>query len=216
MEVTKLIEKYDPWPFEERLRQFYEDFRDAKILVTTSMGNTSPLLLKMISEVNPSQEITFIDTGYHFSETLSFGERLRKMLGLNLKVVAPLGNHHQPTRDNEMWNIDPDFCCLVNKVFPIRQLVSKHDVWISGLLAFQNENRRNKKLFEQKNILKFYPIHDMTEDQVNQYIQKHNLPVHPLSFEGYGSVGCFHCTKKAEGRDGRWEKFEKTECGLHT
>ena len=215
METIELAERYAPLTFNERLQQFYREFSGARVLVTTSMGNTSPLLLKMVSEVCPGQEVTFIDTGYHFEETLSYKNRLQKVLGLRINIIGPEGKHHQPTKENKLWNIDPDFCCLVNKVFPIRQLVRDHDVWVSGLLAFQNENRRSKKMFEQNDILKFYPILDMTEEQASTYMLHHDLPVHPLSAEGYGSVGCFHCTKKSTGREGRWEKFGKTECGLH-
>ena len=214
-EIQKLINTYTPLSVNERLEKFYSEFHDARILVTSSMGNTSPVLMKMIMEANPKQVITFIDTGYHFKETIFFKDRLEKILGLNMKIVGPSRLHHQPTEENKLWNIDPDFCCLVNKVFPIRELVKEHDVWVSGLLAYQNENRRGKQLFEQRDILKFYPILDMKEEEVIEYNRRHNLPAHPLSVEGYGSVGCFHCTKKEEGRKGRWDKFEKTECGLH-
>ena len=215
MDLDTKISEYLPLSYTERIRQFYSDFKGARILVTTSLGNTSPILLKLISEVRPDQEISFIDTGYHFNDTLLFKDRLQKHLGIKINRVRPETIHHQPTKENMLWNIDPDFCCLVNKVFPMRGLVKSHDVWISGLMAHQNENRRNKKIFEQKDVLKFYPVLDMTEKESKGFIKTYDLPMHPLSSEGYGSVGCFHCTQRACGREGRWSKFEKTECGLH-
>jgi phosphoadenosine phosphosulfate reductase len=91
-----------------------------------------------------------------------------------------------------------------------------YQVWVSGLMHTQNEHRKGLRLFEEKNgILKFYPILDIAPEERDMYILKHDLHFHPLVLEGYGSIGCTHCTVKGTGREGRWFGLAKTECGLH-
>jgi len=92
----------------------------------------------------------------------------------------------------------------------------RHEIWISGLLGNQNRSRSQRKIFEEVDgMLKFHPAIDMTTEKVFQYIKSYNLPENPLIKQGYESVGCFHCTSKGKGRNGRWKNSKKTECGLH-
>jgi phosphoadenosine phosphosulfate reductase len=101
-------------------------------------------------------------------------------------------------------------------VDPVNHLKDGKAIWISGLLAFQNANRSNIKIFEEKSdITKFHPIIDMTPEEVNLYMTIFDLPLHQLVAQGYHSIGCSHCTHKGSGRAGRWINSAKTECGLH-
>lgn len=214
--LTELNTRYGNLTYLDRLKLVFEEFDPEKILVTTSFGSTSVLLLHLINKVKPGHPIYLINTGYLFEETLQYKQQLIDALGLNVVDIRPAERSHAFTSKHRVWEGNPDFCCFINKVEPMRELKSKHEVWISGLLRFQNENRAQKELFEyQQGLLKCHPIIDMSNEDVNLYRSIYELPAHPLAYQGYGSIGCVHCTKKGSGRDGRWKGKAKTECGLH-
>jgi len=200
----------------QRLQRFYAEFGHKKILVSSSFGTTSAYLLHLISKVNRNQAIHFINTGYLFQETLNYTQALEEKFGLNLKTINPDFHHHQYTTKDKTWEKDTNLCCSVNKVLPFDEVKKNHEIWISGLLGNQNRSRSQRKIFEQVDgMLKFHPAIDMTTEKVFQYIKSHKLPENPLIKKGYESVGCFHCTAKGKGRNGRWKNSKKTECGLH-
>lgn len=214
--LSELNQKYGNLTYLDRLKLVFDEFDPEKILVTTSFGSTSVVLLHLVNKVRPGHPIYLVDTGYLFNETHEYKQQLIEELNLNVIAVHPKETSHAFTEKHKVWKSSPDFCCFINKVEPMRELKGSHDVWISGLLKFQNENRSKKEIFEaQDNILKFHPILDMTNEDLNLYRSIYELPAHPLSFKGFGSVGCVHCTQKGAGRAGRWEGSEKTECGLH-
>jgi len=215
MNTETLSTEYKTLTPEARLERFFQDFADARIFVSTSLGTSSAILLHMLNKINPNQDVYFIDTGYHFPETLQYKQDLENLLNSSIKTIKPRDEYHKPTQNNFLWQVDPDFCCLANKVMPLQETLKNYDVWISGLMAHQNENRKSKGLFEQSNVLKFYPILDFPKDEADIYFQTNKLPTHPLKSKGYGSTGCFHCTLKGNGREGRWKGKVKTECGLH-
>jgi len=201
---------------EDRLRALYHEYKPEEILVTSSFGISSAYLLGVISKVNPSQKVHFIDTTYSFPETLSYKKKLAQQLKLQVVDVKPDKMENDFTLNDETWTKDPDWCCSLNKVKPLEKLKSGYKVWISGLMAHQNEHRSDKELFElQDGVLKFYPLIDRSQSEMKEFISKNDLPGHPLQLCGYNSIGCFHCTKKGEGREGRWNGDSKTECGLH-
>jgi len=187
-----------------------------KILVTSSFGTTSAILLHAISRVKPGYPIHFINTHFHFEETISYKNQLSDLLGLTVIDVTPDVWRHQFTVDDETWKKDPDFCCQINKVEPLEALKKKHNIWMSGLMGFQNRHRSNFNFIEEKEgIYKYYPVLDWTPTLVNDYFEQYGLPQHPLESMGYGSIGCTPCTKKGVCRAGRWANTGKTECGLH-
>lgn len=211
-----LSARYTNLTYADRVKLLFDEFDPDKILVTTSFGSTSAVLLHMINKVKPNHPIYLINTGYLFEETLHYRDLLIRDYGLNVVDVHPAPKSHQFTSDLQVWKGNPDFCCFINKVEPMNQLKKGKDVWVSGLLRFQNANRAQKQLFEQsRDIVKFYPILDMTQEDLNLYRMIYELPTHPLLFQGYGSIGCTHCTEKGIGREGRWQGQQKTECGLH-
>ncbi|HXH17998.1 MAG TPA: phosphoadenylyl-sulfate reductase [Chitinophagales bacterium] len=213
--IEKLNEKYATLTPIERLRELFNDFDKEKVLVTSSFGTSSVFLLSLLSRVNKNQKVHFIDTQYLFRETIEYKDRLAKLLGLEITSVLPNAIDHEFTLRNETWKTDPDFCCMINKVNPLNKIKHNFDVWVSGVMAFQSYFRRNMKIFEHNGMLKFNPILDVTEEEVREFIRKNKLPEHPLVKQGFGSVGCTHCTVKGEGRNGRWVGTGKTECGLH-
>lgn len=200
----------------ERLQTLFEEVEEKEVLFTSSFGSTSAILLHMLSKVRPGFPVYFIDTGYHFEETLAYRELLGEQLSLTIIDTGAEERKHRFTKENETWRRNQDLCCFINKVSPVDALKSRHRIWISGLLRFQNANREKMSLFEQrKGILKFHPIIDMSPEEVALYRQVYELPPHPLVGQGYDSIGCHHCTAKGSGRDGRWADSAKTECGLH-
>ena len=201
----------------ERVERVFSEFDHDRILVTSSFGATSAILLHMVSKVAPDHPVYFVDTGYLFEETLRYKEQMADQLGLNVIDASSPVNHHAFTRQNQSWKYNSDLCCFINKVSPTEKLQEGKDVWLSGLMKYQNANREKLRIFEpRKDLLKFHPIIDMTSEEVETYATIYELPFNPLIYQGYGSIGCTHCTAKGEGREGRWLNSAKTECGLHS
>lgn len=197
-----------------RLAQVFNSFDN--VLFTSSFGTTSAVLLHMVSRIKPDCPIYFIDTGYHFNETLEYKERLTRLLDLNVVDLRPDPSRNMTTEVQQMWAKDPDKCCHINKVEPLRKVKQRYDVWMSGLIGYQNAYRQTLEIMEEKaDIVKFYPLIDWNRTLVDEYIDGHGLPHHPLKEQGYHSVGCTHCTVPGVGRQGRWNTESKTECGLH-
>jgi|SRR5690625_4284463 len=197
-----------------RVAQIFNSFES--VLVTSSFGTTSAVLLHLVSRIKPECPIYFIDTGYHFEETLSYKKRLTRLLDLTVIDLHPDPVQHKMTEKNQLWSRNPDQCCRINKMEPLRGIKEKHDVWMSGLIGFQNGHRSSLRIIDQKEeMLKFYPLIDWDRSLVREYIVGHGLPQHPLKEQGYHSVGCTHCTAPGMGREGRWRDQSKTECGLH-
>ncbi len=197
-----------------RVAQIFNSFKD--VLVTSSFGTTSAVLLHLVSRIRPNCPIYFIDTGYHFEETLDYKKRLTRLLGLNVIDLRPDPSRHTDTYKEELWEENPDKCCEINKVEPLDRVKNKYKVWMSGLIGFQNRHRNSLPIMDDDDeLIKFYPLIDWNTSLVEEYIEVHGLPKHPLKEEGYHSVGCTHCTAPGQGREGRWNDFGKTECGLH-
>jgi phosphoadenosine phosphosulfate reductase len=214
--VEFLNELFTPLPFEERVRLLYNYFEEEEVLFTSSFGTKSVFLLHLISSIRPTQKIHFIDTTYHFPETQAYKEQLRELLGLRIVDVQPDPVQNALTREESWWKDHPRMCCSINKVVPLEPIKARHKIWISGLMAYQTPFRANLRIFEQQgDIIKFHPIIDIDEGDFLYRMSFHQLPGHPLEAQGFGSVGCTHCTAKGEGRSGRWQGTNQTECGLH-
>jgi len=214
--VEYLNEVFAPLNFEERIQRLYEFFDEKDVLMTSSFGASAAFMLRLISEYHPTQKVYFIDTTYHFPETLSYKAELTEAYKLNVVNVLPDPTQNALTRDEEWWKDHPKMCCSINKVVPLEPIKEEHKVWISGLMAYQTEFRANLHIFEQQgDIIKFHPLIDLAEGDYLYWSSLYKLPKHPLESQGYGSIGCTHCTQKGKGREGRWAGTGKTECGLH-
>ena len=215
-EIKALNKKYKPLSPNERIKQLYIDFDIADVMLTSSFAATSAFLLKLVSDINNKQEVFFIDTGYHFEDTLKYKAALEKKYNLNVTSISAIKEEHEFTTKDETWKKNPDFCCSINKVQPLEKIKKEYKVWISGLMEWQSDHRATLDIFEERgNILKFYPLLDVTKEKRDAFIEEHNLPFHPLVAKGYHSIGCKHCTVPGEDRSGRWNNNPKTECGLH-
>lgn len=215
-EVARLNEKYRGLSLTERIAELYNDFNQAEIMLTSSFAATSAFLLKLFSDVNREQLVYFIDTGYHFEETLQYRQQLTELYGLRVESISAVKEEHGFTTGDETWRKNPDFCCRINKVKPLDIIKAKYTVWVSGLMEWQSDHRASLDIFENRGeILKFYPLLDVSKQDRDDYIRSHSLPFHPMVAKGYNSIGCSHCTVAGEERSGRWNNKPKTECGLH-
>ena len=215
-DIAALNQAYSSLDFQMRIRRLYEDFDPDKVLVTSSFAATSAYFLHIISRIRPDQVISFVDTGFHFPETLHYRDELIQRFNLNVQYLRGDGYQHQWSVKEHLYETDPDFCCSINKIQPLEEIKSNYHVWVSSLMRWQSDHRANLEIFEvRRNIIKFNPMIDVTKTERDAYIREHDLPFHPLVACGYSSIGCTHCTVPGEGRSGRWAGKPKTECGLH-
>jgi phosphoadenosine phosphosulfate reductase len=193
--------------------QWAVDTFHPRLCLTASM--TDAVLIDLAVSVEPSIEVVFIDTGYHFPETLDQMEVVRRRYGLNLKVMTAL------PQQEELWKVDPENCCSAIKVGQLDRALYGKAAWMSGLRRAEAESRAGAPLVARdlRGLVKVNPLGMWTDLDVAGYIRDHDVPVHPLVAQGYPSIGCWPCTQPvAEGddpRSGRWVGTDKTECGLH-
>lgn len=213
-DINWLNEKYSKLSPEQRVKELFQDFDD--ILFTSSFGTTAVYLIHLMHKQGIEQPVHFIDTTFHFQETLEYKEKLKEKFNLEIIDIRPKEKDNEHSTLYELFRYDPDRCCQINKVDPLNGIKSGYKVWISGLMGWQSTFRKNLNVFEEKGgLLKFYPLIDVTEEEAIGYIREYQLPEHPLKPMGYESIGCKHCTIKGEKRNGRWSQTVKTECGLH-
>ena len=149
-EIEALNKKYHPLTPTQRIAELYNDFDAAEVMLTSSSVATSAYLLKLFSEINREQTVLFIDTGYHFRETLIYKDYLEQLYQLNVRSVRAEDWKHDFTNKDETWTKDPDLCCSINKVEPLQALKDAHTVWVSGLMAWQSNHRATLDIFEQR------------------------------------------------------------------
>lgn len=215
-QIAGLNRRYSSKGFDDRIRSIYDDFDPDRILVTSSFAATSAYFLHIISRIRPRQLITFIDTGFHFPETIGYKDYLIGLFGLNVVDLRAESDKHEHTEREQLYRSDPDRCCAINKIDPLETIKGDYDIWISSLMRWQTPHRATLDIFEERRgIIKFNPMLDVSEADRDAYIRDHDLPFHPLVAEGYHSIGCRHCTRAGEARSGRWFGKSKTECGLH-
>lgn len=199
-----------------------------RIFATSSFQTNSVVLLHLLSRFAPEVPVYFLDTGYHFPETLAFRNQLAKELELQVVTLrSPITRILQRDRTGSLlFRSDPDLCCHLNKVLPLEPVILKSDVWVSGVRRDQSTIRAalGEEVRGRHGILRYHPLIDWRKHRVEDYIRTHDLPRHPLEAQGYLSVGCQPCTRSALGehaaedngcRGGRWPGMQKTECGLH-
>ncbi len=209
----------------ENIKKYIKNYKKEglKIFVTSSFQTHSIPLLHILSEIDNSIPVMFINTGYLFPETLTFRDDIVKLFNLNLVNVTTTVSriYQKDCNGNFLFTSDPDRCCYINKTQPMEPILAGHDIWINGIRADQNANRKNMKVEQDGafNCKRFHPILDWNNKMIYNYIKDHHLPKHPLDEKGYLSIGCEPCTRKFDitnERSGRWFGLNKTECGLHT
>lgn len=198
-----------------------------RFAVTSSFGADSAVLLHLLSRTAPQVPVLFLDTGLHFSETITFRRELAGALGLSVVDVAPQRSVTQQAADegDQLWARDPDRCCQLRKTAPLRQMMRSFDGWATGVRRVQTPERAAVPVVESRRhddrwLVKVAPLARWTDADIDAYMHEHDLPRHPLVAEGYASIGCAPCTSAVgpgqDPRAGRWASFSgKTECGIH-
>ena len=220
-EIDQKNEEFEGQSSSEILSWAFEQF--GRGLVATSSFQTQSLpLLHLLGKHAPEIDIIFLDTGFHFPETLKYLEQLESELNLNIRKVGYAeGNDAFFEKYGNLHATDTDKCCYLNKVAPLRTVLREYDAWISGVRRDQSRTRTSTPILQSdpNQVLKICAMVNWTHEKVLEYIQEHNLPIHPLFHEGYLSIGCAPCTSAVTDGDdprmGRWAGLNKTECGLH-
>ena len=190
-----------------------------RFAITASMQDT--VLLHMISRIDRDVPVVFLDTGYHFAETIGTTDASEMVYGLNslLRIRPKLTVEQQDEAFGpKLYERDPDACCRMRKVRPLETAMRDFDAWASGVRRDESDSRASSRLVEwdaRNGKVKINPLVAWSQDQIDQYIAENGVLVNPLLSEGYGSVGCAPCTRPGAGRDGRWAGQNKIECGLH-
>jgi len=203
-------------------RQYAGD--NKKLFTSSSFQTHSMVLLHILSESPLDIPVYFINTGYHFPETISYKEQMTEKFGLkviDLYSQTPK-NMQKDAVGRLLFTSDPDYCCYLNKTQPMEKVLQIYDIWINGIRGDQNQFRLGLKVEESApyGSLRFHPMLDWNSRDIFAYIKEFNIPRHPLDAQGYLSIGCEPCTRKRhpdiDQREARWYGLNKTECGLHT
>jgi phosphoadenosine phosphosulfate reductase len=194
-----------------------------QLAVVSSFGTESAALLKVMAEVDPAIPVVFLDTGWLFEETLAYRDTLIAKFGLSdVRSIKPLEQTLSlEDPDRELWFSDPDACCRIRKVEPLKRALAPFRAWINGRKRFQGGLRAAIAVVEQDGTrLKFNPFANVSREAIEAIYRLADLPPHPLAAMGYLSVGCMPCTSRTspdeDVRAGRWRGRAKTECGIHT
>ncbi len=210
----------------ELLQGVIGDSLVGELATVSSFGAESAVLLHLISRVDPSLPILFLETGKHFPETLEYRDTLVRQLGLTgLRNLVPDPELLAAKDETGLrWSYDPDGCCEIRKVLPLATALHAIDATLTGRKAFQSATRANLPRFEIDTSdalgrLKINPLIDWSGEAIQAYFEEFDLPRHPLVAQGYPSIGCSPCTSKVapgeDPRSGRWKGWDKTECGIH-
>lgn len=197
--------------------------QNKRMFVTSSFQTHSLPLLHILSQIDARIDVLFINTGFHFPETIAFRDEIAKQFGINIIDVHPqVPKNLQRNAEGQFYfTTEPDYCCQLNKTQPLEPYLMQYDIWVNGIRADQNANRKSMKIEQEAphNTLRFHPVLDWNSKMIFDYRKENNLPEHPLEAQGYLSIGCEPCTRKFDINDertGRWFGMNKTECGLHT
>ena len=214
--------RFDGVETTEMLRRLFDEPPYDDLALVSSFGAESAVLLHMVSQIDKSVPLIFVNTQKIFGETLAYRDELAERLGFtDMRVYRPdpylLA---QKDATSLRWSYDPDGCCDLRKVEPLRRALAPFDAWISGRKGFQGKTRNALPRFEEdEGRLKINPLADWDKARLDSYFAEHKLPRHPLEAQGYPSIGCAPCTSQVQlGEDpraGRWRGWDKTECGIH-
>lgn len=195
------------------VRWAHEQFGPDLVLASSFQD---PVLIDVAVAAVPEIEVVFLDTQYHFAETLWYVDHLKERYGLNLTVVEPL-----VTPDN-LWQTDIDACCGARKVEPLARALTGRSAWMTGLRRAEAPKRAATPVVlwdETRGLVKVNPLATWSDADVDGYVRDHDLPLHPLTAKGYPSIGCWPCTSPVtpgeDPRSGRWKGTAKTECGIN-
>jgi phosphoadenosine phosphosulfate reductase len=206
---------------QEILRWAVDTFGD-RFVIASSMGDG--LLAHLASTVASGVDVLFLDTGYHFAETLGTRDAVAQVYDVNVRTVLPLLTVAQQDAEHgeRLYERDPNACCALRKVEPLTRGLEPYDAWASGIRRDEAATRSDVGVVEwdaKRAMVKVNPIAAWTQADVDAYIAEHGVLVNPLAYDGYPSIGCGPCTRRVapgeDARSGRWAGTSKVECGLH-
>jgi len=203
---------------EEILAEAVERFHPS-MKVACSFQKEASVIMHMLLEIEPAARFFTLDTGLFFPETYRTWRALEERYGIEVETAQGPSLARQAQRHGDaLWQRDPDRCCELRKVTPLRDVLAPLDAWVSGLKRGDGAGRaRSSKLGwdRRHGLYKVNPLADWSEGDVWEYLARHDIPYHELHDRGYASIGCTHCTTPGTGREGRWAGSDKVECGLH-
>lgn len=222
-EIDALAGRFEASTPQEIVRWAVETFGDG-LSVGASFGGASGMaILHMVAALKPNVHVFVLDTDYLFEETHETMRRSVPALGLeNVQVYKPALSHEAQAAayGAALWMRDPDLCCDLRKVEPNRRALEGKTAWVSGLRRDQSEGRAETPIVSWNakfSVVKLNPLANWTEKDTWAYIVANKVPYNPLLDHGFTSIGCYNCTVPGkQGRAGRWDGFDKDECGLHT
>jgi phosphoadenosine phosphosulfate reductase len=209
-------------PAEQIIEWAVESF-GGRFCVASSMTDT--VLTHLASRVAPGIDVLFLDTGYHFAETLGTKAAVEATLPVNVVTLSPTISvrDQDESYGKDLWARDPDACCRLRKVQPLIDGLADYDAWATGLRRDETRSRVIAPVVgwdESKGKVKVSPLARWTQADVDRYVEEHKLLVNPLLYDGYSSIGCWPCTRRVESghdpRSGRWVGHGKSECGIHS
>jgi phosphoadenosine phosphosulfate reductase len=219
--VAEVAGDLDDAPADEILRWAVTTFGD-RICVTSSM--TDAVIIHMASAIRPGIDVIFLDTGYHFAETIGTRDAVGAVYPVNLISVTPTRTVAEQDAElgPRLYERNPDLCCYLRKVEPLERALSRYDAWITGVRRDETVERRKARPVEwdgRREMVKINPIVSWQQKQVDDYIAENGILVNSLVYDGYLSIGCSTCTRRIvpgeDPRSGRWAGTGKTECGIH-
>jgi phosphoadenosine phosphosulfate reductase len=228
-QVRALDKEFQTRPTEDILAWAWERF-GARAAIGTSFQGAGLVMIHLARARGLPFPVFTLDTGLLFPETVALKKRLEDFFGVQIEALEPDITVEEQADINgpELWKQNPDLCCTIRKVLPLRDKLSQLNCWITGLRRQQSETRAAIGILELyafdeatgRDIVKLNPMANWSRDAVWKYLRDHKIPYNPLQDQGYRSIGCQPCTRRtAQGEDeraGRWTGFNKVECGIHT
>lgn len=193
-----------------------------RFAITSSMGDA--VLAHLAARVAPGIDVVFLDTGYHFAETIGTRDAVAATMDVNLLTITPRQSvaEQDAAHGPDLFRTDPDLCCKLRKVEPLADALASYDAWATGLRRAETRNRVIAPVIgwdARKGKVKVSPMARWSDEQVERYIADNNVIVNLLAYDGYPSIGCAPCTRRVapgdDPRSGRWAGTGKTECGIH-
>ena len=216
---TRIAPDVEHLTAEQLLEQVVDRFHP-RLYVACSFQKEASVIMDMLVKVEPSTRFFTLDTGFLFDETTSTWRALEEHYGITVEAAAGISVEEQARKHgDELWKRDPDACCGIRKVVPLKERLSTVDAWVAGLRRDQSPSRAStpKLHWDAKHGLwKANPLADWSERDVWNYIAANGVPYNPLHDQGYSSIGCTHCTLPSDDREGRWAGSGKLECGIHS
>ncbi|GLY81413.1 phosphoadenylyl-sulfate reductase [Actinoallomurus iriomotensis] len=225
LDLTDIVESaadaLEEAPAEEIIRWAIATFGD-RICVTSSMKDA--VLVDIAAKIRPGIDVLFVDTGYHFAETIGTRDAVEAVYPVNVVNVTSSRTVAEQERDlgPRLYGRNPDLCCHLRKVEPLNRALEPYLAWITGIRREETSHRRGSRVVEwnaSRGKVKVNPLARWTHEQLGAYIEKNGILVNPLQYDGYPSIGCEPCTQRVapgdDPRSGRWAGTGKSECGIN-